>query len=169
MMQEKSMSCGPACVAMTKVYYTSSITANLEVEVRRISQNYPGAFTEIGGTSLKNLVSVLRAEGVKTYDAIHVGRIWDYLYTYAKDNTPVIVHIQWPGTVAAPGGAHVCVCIYVYKTEQKCIFLDPWYGLVELAGSQLPSYTVGDPTGTFGSVAQGTLSGWIIVTRAADQ
>lgn len=159
MMQEKGKSCGPACVAMTKVYYTSSIKENLEAEVRQLSQNYPGKFTESGGTSIRNLVDVLRAEGIKTYDAIYTNNVWSYLYTYAHDNTPIIVHIDWAG-----GGAHVSVCICVYKSDQKCIFLDPWYGLVEIAGSQLPKYTVSDPTGTFGSVAQGSLSGWIVMT-----
>jgi hypothetical protein len=162
MIQEKHMSCGPAAVAMTDVYYTSSIVADLESKVRALSKNYPGGFTEDGGTNVKNLVNVRRTEGIKTYDAIYVPGTgaWNYIYAYAKDTTPVIVHISW-----TPGGGHFAVCIQVYKSDQHCIFLDPWYGLVEFAGSMLPSYTVADPTGTFGPVANGILSGWIIVTR----
>jgi hypothetical protein len=43
----------------------------------------------------------------------------------------------------------------------KVIFLDQWFGLVELSGSQLPNYWVGDP-GPFGVYAAGTLSGLIM-------
>ncbi len=161
MIQEKNMSCGPACVAMTEVYYKSSVTANLEARVRGLSQKYPGKFIETGGTGVTNLVSVLREEGIKTYDALHVDptRVWAYLYQYAKDSTPIIVHIAWNV------GAHFSICVNVYKTDQRCIFLDPWYGLVEFAGSQIPKYTVADSTGTFAPVANGNFSGWIIVTR----
>ena len=162
MIQEKHMSCGPASVAMTDVYYTSSIVADLESKVRDLSKKNPGGFTEDGGTNVKNLVNVLRAEGIKTYDALYAPgtSVWNYIYAYAKDTTPVIVHISW-----TPGGGHFAVCIQVYKNDQHCIFLDPWYGLVEFAGSALPSYTVTDPTGTFGAAANGNLSGWIIVTK----
>lgn len=161
MMQEKTMSCGPASVAMTEVYYKSSIVADLETRVRQLSQKYPGRFTEENGTNVKNLVSVLRDERIKCYDALcaQPAAVWSYLYQYAHDNTPVIIHIAWEK------GAHFAVCVFVYKKDQKCIFLDPWYGLVELAGSNLPNYTVGDSTGTFTPVAKGKLSGWIIVTK----
>jgi Peptidase_C39 like family len=161
MMQEKTMSCGPASVAMTEVYYKSSVVADLESRIRKLSQRYPGKFTEESGTNVKNLVSVLRDEGVKCYDALGAqpAAVWSYLYAYANDNTPVIVHI------AFSSGGHFAVCPYVYKKDQRCIFLDPWYGLVELAGSSLPDYTVGDPTGTFPPVKKGNLSGWIIVTK----
>ncbi|PNG25574.1 papain-like cysteine protease family protein [Methylocella silvestris] len=160
MIQEKNQSCGPASVAMTKVYYTSSITGGLEAEARKLSQNYPDNFTEAKGTGdIKNLVSVLRAEGVKTYDALFVQNVWAYLYAYARDNTPVLCHVRWKV------GGHFIVCVQVYKTDQKCVFLDPWYGLVEISGAKLPTYTVQDSTGTFEPVATGALSGWIIVTK----
>lgn len=153
------MSCGPASVAMTEVYYTSRIRADLELRMRELSQKYPGKFTEIGGTGMGNLVNILREEGIKTYDLIYAKDIWAYIYAYAKDNTPLILHVQWAN------GAHFIVCPCVYKADQKVIFLDPWYGLVELAGSSLPDYVGGDPTGTFGPVAKGKLSGWIIITK----
>jgi hypothetical protein len=159
MIQEKHMSCGPACVAMAKVYYTSSITANLEAETRRLSQYFPGGFTESDGTDIKNLAEVLRREGVATYDACYVANVWTYLYAYAKDSTQMIVHVKWTS------GAHFSLCPQVYKADQRCVFLDPWYGLVEIPGPALPSYTVQDPTGNFPAVAAGTLSGWILVTK----
>jgi hypothetical protein len=161
MMQEKHMSCGPASAAMTEVYYKSGIVANLEARIRQLSQKYPGRFTEEMGTNADNLAEVLRDEGIKCYDALAAqpAAVWSYLYRYANDDTPVIVHIAWER------GGHFAVCVYVYKKDQHCIFLDPWYGLVELAGSSLPDYIVGDPTGTFAPVAKGKLSGWIIVTK----
>jgi len=162
LIQEKTMSCGPAAVAMTEVYYKSGIVANLEARVRKLSQKYPDGFTEEGGTNVTNLVSVLRSEGIKSYDALYAqpGGVWPYLHAYANDNTPVIVHISW-----TPGAGHFAVCACVYKKDQRCIFLDPWYGLVEIGGSSLPTYTVGDSTGSFPAVANGRLSGWIIVTK----
>jgi Peptidase C39 family len=161
MIQEKTMSCGPASVAMTEVYYKSGIVADLESRVRKLSQKYPGRFTEEQGTNVKNLVYVLRDEGIKCYDALcaDAAAVWSYLYAYAKDNTPVIVHISWGN------GGHFAICPYVYKNDWRCIFLDPWYGLVEIGGAQLPKYVVGDPTGTFAPVAKGQLSGWIIITK----
>ena len=158
LIQQKTTSCGPASVAMTEVYYKSAITADMEGLVRSLSQKMPVRFTD---NWQKNLVSVLRERGVKTYDALGAqpGAVWSYLYAYAKDNTPVIVHIDW-----GDGTSHAAVCVQVYKKDQKCIFLDPWYGLVEFAGSQLPNYTIGDPSGPFPG-PQGRLSGWIIVTH----
>jgi hypothetical protein len=44
MMQEKKMSCGPACVAMTEVYSKSRVEANMEQIAREISQKYEGRF-----------------------------------------------------------------------------------------------------------------------------
>jgi hypothetical protein len=160
MMQEKQMSCGPASVAMTKVYYTSSITADLEAETRRISQSFPGGFNDVTGSNISNLVQVLRQEGVQTYDEVCAPSVWSYIYNYASSNTPLIAHIAWQG-----GGGHFVVCANVYKDDQLCIFLDPFYGLVQIVGSQLPNYVVQDPTGNFGPVATGSLSGWIAVTH----
>jgi hypothetical protein len=162
MIQEKTMSCGPAAVAMTEVYYNSKATANLETRVRQLSQKYPGKFTENGGTDMGNLVNILREENIKCYDltTVQPASVWSYLYQYANDNTPVIVHISW-----TPTGGHFAVCVCVYKNDQKCIFLDPWFGLVEISGSQLPNYNIGDPTSTFGVFATGRLTGNIIVTR----
>jgi|ERR1700730_2859692 hypothetical protein len=157
MIQEKNMSCGPASVAMTEVYYKQSVSADLEGRIRQLSQKYPGRFTETGGTYINNLAFVLREEGIKCYDPFYTAAVWNYLYAYVNDNTPVIVQISWMG-----GGGHFAVCAYVYKTDQKCIFLDPWYGLVERAGSTLPGYTIGTPE--FGTTP-GKLNGWILVTR----
>src|SRR5262245_56800945 len=97
MIQEKTMSCGPASAAMTEVYYKSGIVADLESRVRKLSQKYPGRFTEEQGTNVKNLVYVLRDEGIRCYDALCAdsAAVWSYLYAYAKDDTPVIVHISW--------------------------------------------------------------------------
>jgi hypothetical protein len=157
MIQQKHMSCGPASVAMTEVYYKQRVVADVEARIREISQKYPGRFTETGGTYMKNLAYVLREEGIKCYDPLYTKAVWSYLYAYAKDDTPIIVQIDWKN-----GGSHFAVCVYVYKTDQKCIFLDPWYGLIERAGSTLPDYTIGTPE--FGT-SPGTLNGWILLTR----
>ena len=160
MTQEKTTSCGPACVAMTEVYYKSSVVANLEAQARTISQRYPGGWKASVGTETSNLVDVLRHEYVKCYDVLCLqpAAVWSYLYAYARESTPMIVHIQWAK------GAHFAVCAWVYR-DWTCIFLDPWYGLVEINGAALPNYQVGDPTGNFPPVAAGTLSGWSVLTK----
>jgi len=161
MMQEKTTSCGPASVAMTEVYYKSNAVANLESQVRALSNQYPGYWKASSGTDMSNLVYVLRARGIKCYDVFNSGpcSVWNYIYKYANDNTPVIVHINW-GT-----GSHFAPCVYVYKKTLRCIFLDPWYGLVEVFGPDLPQYMVVDPTGNFPPVAKGSLSGYMIITK----
>ena len=156
MKQERQYSCGPACAAMTEVYYKQSIVANLEGRIRALSQKYPGRFRDGAGTSMDNLVDVLREEGVKTWNVVRTDRVWAYLYKYANDDTPVIVEINWD-----TGAKHLVVCPYVYKSDQHCIFLDPGYGLVELPGPSLPAY--GFAPGKQWRV--GALSGQLIITH----
>ena len=64
MMQEKNMSCGPACVAMPEVYSKSRFAANIAPIARAISQKYDGRFKEYTSSILSNLASILRARGV---------------------------------------------------------------------------------------------------------
>ncbi len=163
MMQEKHMSCGPACVAMTEVYSKSHVEEGMEATARAISQRYEGRFEEDTGSTLPNLASILRERGVPCYDAGYFGggAVWSYLYAYAKEATPAICHVSW-----AKGG-HFIVCIHVYKDDHRCVFLDPFYGVVEVVGEKLPTYVVQDPTGEFPPVAIGKLSGWVLVTKAS--
>jgi hypothetical protein len=153
---------------MTEVYYKSDVPySNLEARVRRLSQKYPGAWKEGGSMNVVNVVSVLQEEGVKCYAAQRVqpAAVWSYLYRYANDDTPVIVSVRWDD-----GIVHGIVCVYVYKKDQHCIFLDPTYGLVEIPGPKLPRYTVENPIllnadDTPVIDNEGQLSGWVIVTR----
>lgn len=165
MMQEKSVSCGLACAAMAEVYIKSQVQASMEAIFREISQKFPGNFKEDRGASMDNIVDVLRSRGIHCYDNndYGAGGVWSYLYAYAKDTSPAIVYISW----GKGNGAHAALCVNVYKSDQKCIFLDPAYGLVEFAGSQLPAYTATDNTGIYGGavIARGTLTGPMIITR----
>ena len=135
MIQQKKMSCGLACAAMAEVYMKSQVVENMEAIFRAISQRFYGNFTEADGTSMDNVVEVLRYRGIHCYNNYDYGAggVWPYLYYYAKDISPVIAYISW----GKGNGAHATLCVYVYKSDQKCIFLDPGYGLVELRGSQL--------------------------------
>ena len=162
MMQEKRMSCGLACAAMTEVYIRSQVTANMEATFRQISQKFPGNFQEDDGTSMDNVAKVLRYRGINCYNSYDYGAggVWPYLYNYAKDATPVVVHISW----GKGRGAHCAVCVYVYKSDQKCIFLDPFYGLVELGAYELPGYNV--RSAFDGAVlVHGRLPGTMIITK----
>jgi hypothetical protein len=155
--QEKKMSCGPACVAMTQIYMSQISTGHMEAKARALSQKYKGAFTEAAGTQMSNLVQILRGEGYPCYDMVNAGPggVWSYIYAYAKDNVPVIAHVEW-----SPVAAHFVMCVNVYKSDQHCIFLDPAYGMTELKGWELPYYAAGSP-----KAAVGALSGWLIIMK----
>jgi hypothetical protein len=161
MKQERPNSCGLASAAMTEVYIKSQVQASMEATFRSISQRFPGNFKEDDGTSMGNVAEVLRSRGIHCYDNHDYGGggIWPYLYAYASDKSPAICYISW----GKGRGAHATVCIQVYKSDQKCVFLDPGYGLVEFSGSQLPYYSVADSAGNV--IARGTLTGPMILTR----
>jgi hypothetical protein len=149
--QELKMSCGPASVAMTESQYKLQCMVNPEGRARELSQKYDGKWTAEGGTMAGNLTHVLNAEGVKTYAVTYSPpeKLWDYFSYYVKDRTPMICHIAWTK------GGHFAVCRRVYP-DGTIVFLDPWYGLVEVKYKDLPNY---NPTG-----ATGKLSGWLNVT-----
>lgn len=151
LIQEFSMSCGPASIAMTESQYKLQCMIDPEGKARKISQKYPGSYTATGGTDGSNLTDVLNAEGVKTYACFQVAnnKIFDYLSHYVKETTPTICHIQWTK------GGHFVVARKVYS-DGTIVFLDPWYGLVEVKKSNLPNY---NPAG-----AGGQLSGWLNIT-----
>lgn len=150
--QEMSQSCGPACVAMAEEIYKQACMIDPEGKARRLSQNYPGKFTATGGTNVTNLAYVLNAEGVPAYAATDCSsRLYDYLWHYVKARTPTIAHISWAG-----GGGHFTLCRMVDE-DGTMVFLDPWYGVVEVRRNNLPNY---NPTG-----ATGTLSGWLVITH----
>lgn len=151
--QEHATTCGPASVAMVESAYKRMCMIDPEIRARQISQKYPGAWQPATGTQVTNLPYVLNEEGVKAYGAVDAkpSGVWSYISYYARELTPVIVHISW-----TPSGGHFAVCKQIYP-DGTVIFLDPWYGLVEVRSNNLPSY---NPPG-----ATGQLSGWIVVTH----
>ena len=49
----------------------------------------------------------------------------------------------------------------IHDDDDTFVFFDPWYTIVEMAGSDLPNYVVSGITGS----ATGTLSGWLVITH----
>lgn len=149
--QELSMSCGPACVAMAESHYKKMCMIDPEKRARDLSQKYEGKWTATGGTGAGNLTYVLIAEGVNCYASTDISddKFVDYLSYYVKDDTPAIAHIQWNK------GGHFTLCRKIYP-DGTIVFLDPWYGIVEVNKSNLMNY---NPTG-----ATGKLSGWLNIT-----
>jgi hypothetical protein len=152
--QEMSQSCGPACVAMAEGFYKLACMIDPEARARQLSQKYPNSFNPASGTGAGNLSYVLNAEGVPTYRAtgVPINKIFDYFYHYVGERTATIAHIQW----ANNGGGHFTICRQV-DADHRVIFLDPWYGVVEVPRNQLPNY---NPPG-----ASGQLSGWLNITH----
>jgi hypothetical protein len=64
----------------------------------------------------------------------------------------VIAHVEWGGTSAM---GHFVVCP-IADTDDTFVFYDPWYGIIEIAGSSLPKYRVSDSTGI--------LTSWLVMT-----
>jgi hypothetical protein len=147
------MSCGPACVAMAESAYKLQCMIDPEARARQLSQNYPGKFTETGGTGAGNLAYVLNAEGVPAYAGTGVGpsKIFDYCWYYIGERTKIIAHISWSG-----GGGHFTLLQQI-DSDHRLIFLDPWYDVVEVPRASLPNYNAAG--------ASGTLSGWLTITH----
>jgi len=152
-MQAFLTSCGPACVAMVERIY-KHLGRSDETRARQISQKYPGGWTLAGGTYTNNLSSVLNAEGVKTYKETYVGpgKVHSYLKYYARFSTPVIAHVKWGGEAAL---GHFVVCP-ICDTDDTFVFYDPWYGIIEVSGYDLPNYRVSD--------SKGVLTSWLVIT-----
>lgn len=151
--QEMNQSCGPACIAMAESLYKLQCMIDPERRARLISQEYPGSFTEAGGTRADNLAYVLNRIGVKAYGGTDVttGKLFDYFWQYIGDRTPIIAHISWQN-----GGGHFTLLRQI-DADHRLIFLDPWYDIVEVPRSQLPTYNVPGGSGTF--------SGWLTITH----
>ena len=122
------MSCGPASVAMVESQYKLQCMVDPE---KQSADNFRKNMTANGQRRAErradNLTHVLNAEGVKTYACTQVtpNKLWDYFSYYVKDRTPMICHIAWTN------GGHFVVCRKVYS-DGTIVFLDPWYGLVEV-------------------------------------
>jgi hypothetical protein len=146
-------SCGPACVAMAERMY-KGLSRSDENRALQLSVQYSGGFTMEGGTYSRNVSSVLNAEGVRAYQAWNVGypSVYSYLKFYASFYTPVVAKVQWYS-----GGAHFVLCA-ISDPDDTFVFYDPWYGVVEAAGSQFPYYN--SPDG-----AEGYFDGWLVITR----
>jgi hypothetical protein len=92
----------------------------------------------------------LNAEGVPAWktDALSPTRLFDYFYAYCGPRTPIIAHISWTK------GGHFTLLKQI-DSDHRMIFLDPWYDVVEVRRSDLPSYNV--PGGS------GTLNGYLTI------
>jgi hypothetical protein len=129
------------------------------------SVKFPGGFNIDAGVTMSNISAVLNAEGVSAYKAVNIGSasVASYLRFYACYSTPCIVHIVWGSVQHPAGGAHAVVCAIYDPPDDNFVFFDPWYGIVEVTGKQLPNYVItGGPNLPSGS---GQTSGWLVVTH----
>lgn len=153
-------SCGPACVAMIERVY-KHLNRSDESRARQISQKYPGNWTIPGGSYyISNLSSVLNAEGIKAYKAKDVTypNVYSYLKYYASFSTPVIAQVVWYA-----GGAHFVMCA-IRDPDDKFVFYDPFYGIVEQSGSYFPYYYASGGKATPSTSALGYFNGWLAIT-----
>lgn len=151
--QEYLTSCGPASIAMVE-RISKHLKRSDEPRARALSQKYPGRWSIEGGSDMNNLSYVLNAEGTKAYKETYVGpeKVQSYLKYYACFNTPVIAHVKWGGSAAM---GHFVVCA-IADDDGTFVFYDPWYGIIEIRGSDLPKYQVSDSVGR--------LTSWLVIT-----
>ena len=135
LMQEKFDSCGPAAVAMVESLHFHKPYS--EARIRYISDLYPGGWSATGhaGTQVRNLVYVLQGSAGLNATLHHPhGKGAAFLLRNIHKSRPAIVRVAWN-----PVRGHFIVCPRMYD-DGTTVFLDPWYGLVELRAKELPSY-----------------------------
>jgi hypothetical protein len=101
--------------------------------------------------TVANLEAVLRSEGVNARSiesgALDGSDVPAMIKHFVGPSTPAILQVHW-----TTGGQHKVVCRRL-DPDGTLIFLDPWYGLVEMPVSRLPKYEV--PGGRTQAVVRG--------------
>jgi len=152
--QEKSHSCGIACVGMIIGRMRGQLFE--EKVLRQYSGEFdqgkynamPTAGYKAGvGTEMENLSIMLRKASISA-SMTHVADVLS-AFKKASMSKPILAHVEWDG-----GGAHFVVVDGVYDGI-RAVVCDPWEGLREV--NNLPLY---NPGGT----APGKFSGWQITT-----
>src|SRR6185369_3040648 len=159
--QEMAMSCGPACIAMTEQAYYQKNIENAETRVRDLSQKYPGNFNVRSGTTIENLATVLRAEGIPTYKPVQLKKadLFSYFRHYVRPRTPVICQLLWLQPESVTMMTHF-VLLKQVDPDSRMIFLDPLNDVVEVSYDQLVKERVNyRANGGY----NGQLTGWIVV------
>jgi len=153
-------SCGPACVAMAERIY-KHLNRSDEARMRKLSRKYPGGWTVGGGSFPNNVSSVLNAIGVKAYKSTNVTHqnVKAYLEHYVTPSTPAVLGLQWQA-----GGKHFVLCAR-RDPDDTYLFYDPFYGVVEGKGKQLPWYYAHGGAATPHSGGTGWFDGWIVLTH----
>lgn len=153
--QERSQSCGPACVYMIERLKTLSCPAGGEERIRQITALLPNGYTDAGGTAsytaLSRVLNLIHIPAKSSYQS----NFSDYLLAA---NFPFIARIGWPNNTG-----HFVVCVNL-SSVGNLICLDPWYGLVEPTISNLPTYSTRNRGITTNPVnlAGGTFSGHVV-------
>lgn len=134
-LQERSQSCGPACVYMIETMRAQMCLVGGEERVRQLMALLPNGYTESNGTAAYTaLAAALQKANILATASYATGvAAW---FTSAR--FPFIARVGWPS-----GGGHFIVCARRTRGGQ-IVCLDPWYGLNETAESALPAYSAGN-------------------------
>jgi hypothetical protein len=100
---------------------------------------YPGGWSAKGhgGTQAQNLVEILRGSAGLNATLHHPrGHHVASFLKHVDKSRPAIARIAWKR-----GGSHFIVCPRMYH-HGTTVFLDPWFGLVEMSTKALPLYNV---------------------------
>ena len=141
--QSDNSTCALACCAMAYCEYNQFCVNDPEAAMKRVSQQFPGAWTKKNGTTLSNAALILTSFGVKNSGVVeHSGKdkLVQALASNVKFGRPAILAVGWGG-----GGGHAVLCVEVRGTGENALFVirDPWFGLQEVPAKQMPAYTPG--------------------------
>lgn len=134
-LQERSQSCGPACVYMIETMRAQMCLVGGEERVRQLMALLPNGYTEANGTAAYTaLAAALQKANIQATASYTTG----VAAHFAAARFPFIARVAWPS-----GGGHFIVCARRTRGGQ-IVCLDPWYGLNETAESGLPAYAAGN-------------------------
>jgi hypothetical protein len=130
--QERSQSCGPACVYMIERNQRRANTVGGEERIRFITSLLPQGYTETGGTAGYTALALALNRIGFTAQATFTNDVSTYL---GAADFPVIARIGWPS-----GGGHFVVCARLTRRDEV-VCLDPWFGMTQQAYGGLPAYS----------------------------
>ena len=152
-LQDKSDTCGPACIYMIECNRRLQSVIGGEERVKKITAMMPNGYVEGAGTqAIAALAQTLDTIGISAH-AKFENNMANYL---DSARFPVIVNISWAG-----GGGHYAVAVKTTRSNDV-VFLDPYYALVEKPHSIGGSYRISSGVLASGIAAQGRLSGHIV-------
>ncbi len=160
-LQDRSDTCGPACVYMIERSVRLACVVGGEQRITFLTSLLPNGYREGSGTQAYTaLKQVLEQIGIPSA-AMRVASMAQFAQ---EGYFPFITRVGWNN-----GGGHFVVAVRT-TANGKLVCLDPWYGLMQARLTTLPAYNVQSDYRSQVSMLNavgGTLSGHVIFPNAS--